>query len=360
MLIESSSITMRSEHRKQERYERNEKLEMWVGTAPSAQGNSATINSNGNQRSDLLIISQEAREAQAQEVITISNQEENDPFEITSYQKQKMLLLQTLLQALTGKKIKFYGIDEEANRNQEVGQHKAIRLGNNVANQAPKGWGIAYDLSESYYESERMNFSSQGTIKTTDGKEINFSIDVSISRSFAQHNSISFRAGDAVVVDPLVINYKGTSAGLSEKKFSFDLTMDGMPEQISMLKPGSGFLALDLNGDGKINDGSELFGPKTGNGFSELANYDEDGNGWIDANDSIYEKLQIWTKDDQGIDRLFAIGELGVSAIYLGNIHTPFDFKDSNQQLQGQLSRTGIFVNKNGTVGTVQQVDLAT
>ncbi len=40
----------------------------------------------------------------------------------------------------------------------------------------------------------------------------------------------------------------------------------------------------------KINDGSELFGTSSGDGFKDLATYDEDENGWIDENDSIFSK----------------------------------------------------------------------
>ena len=40
--------------------------------------------------------------------------------------------------------------------------------------------------------------------------------------------------------------------------------------------------ALDINEDGKINDGKELFGTASGNGFGDLAAYDQDNNGWID------------------------------------------------------------------------------
>jgi hypothetical protein len=56
----------------------------------------------------------------------------------------------------------------------------------------------------------------------------------------------------------------------------------------------------DRNGDGAIDHGRELSGATTGDGFAELAAYDEDGNGWIDENDSIYQHLRIWSKDAQG------------------------------------------------------------
>jgi hypothetical protein len=45
--------------------------------------------------------------------------------------------------------------------------------------------------------------------------------------------------------------------------------------------------------DGRVNDGRELFGPITGDGFAELAAYDDDGNNWIDENDGIYDNLSI-------------------------------------------------------------------
>lgn len=102
-----------------------------------------------------------------------------------------------------------------------------------------------------------------------------------------------------------------------------------------------------------------MFGPESGNGFGELANYDSDGNQWIDENDPIYNQLRIWTKDENGNDQLFALGQKGVGAIYLGNVSTAFDLKDSSNNLQGTIQKTGIFLNENGMVGTVQHIDLA-
>jgi hypothetical protein len=128
--------------------------------------------------------------------------------------------------------------------------------------------------------------------------------------------------------------------------------------QISFVGSGSGFLCLDLNGDGRINDGSELFGPRTGNGFAELAAYDEDGNGWIDEADSIYERLRIWTRDAQGQDILFALGAKGIGAIYLGYSDTQFSMRDSQNQENGQLRSTGVFLREDGSAGSIQQVDL--
>ena len=58
---------------------------------------------------------------------------------------------------------------------------------------------------------------------------------------------------------------------VSDMKFKFDIDSDGKVDEISFVGKSSGFLALDKNEDGKINDGSELFGTKSGDGFSDLA-----------------------------------------------------------------------------------------
>ena len=98
------------------------------------------------------------------------------------------------------------------------------------------------------------------------------------------------------------------------------------------MNPESGFLALDKNSDGIINDGSELFGTKTGNGFSELAEYDSDGNGWIDENDEVYDQLKVWVKDENGKDTLLSLKEANVGAICLGSSKTTFHVTESTKQ----------------------------
>jgi hypothetical protein len=179
-----------------------------------------------------------------------------------------------------------------------------------------------------------------------------------MSRSFYSREEFHLQAGDAPRIDPLVINFDAPASQLTTRKLSFDLDADGSTDQISFVGPGSGFLALDLNKDGIINDGKELFGPQSGNGFTELAQYDSDGNNWIDENDPIWDDLRIWTKDTNGQDSIFAVGQKGVGAIYLGNVSTEFALKDAQNQQHGQLRSTGLMLKEDGTPATVQQVDL--
>ena len=210
-----------------------------------------------------------------------------------------------------------------------------------------------------HMESENTTFSTTGTVKTADGRELSFNLELSMSRRFEQYYEETYST-KVRYCDPLVINLDTNIAQVSDQKFFFDLDQDGTEEEISSLKPGSGFLALDLNGDGVINDGGELFGTKSGNGFADLAKYDSDGNGWIDEADEIWDKLLIWVKDDEGKDVLYHLSDLGVGAIGLGNVSTQFALNSAQDNHNNAMIRnTGIFLYENGNVSTVQHLDLA-
>ena len=208
-------------------------------------------------------------------------------------------------------------------------------------------------------ESESVAFASSGMVKTQDGRSIDFNIEVSMSRAFtSQINTLTTQ--NYIKTDPLVINLDTDIGSVTDQKFLFDLDSDGDEEEISFAGKGSGFLALDRNGDGRIGDGSELFGTKSGDGFKDLAAFDEDGNGWIDENDSIYSKLKVWTKDEAGNDYLINLKDADVGAIYLDNADTQFSLKDGNNRLNGEIKKTGIYLHEStGAAGTLNHVDLA-
>lgn len=208
-----------------------------------------------------------------------------------------------------------------------------------------------------YSETEKTSFSTTGTVRTADGREISFNLDVGMSRSFSQYTSRQTEM--MVMCDPLVINLNSNIATVSDQKFYFDLDADGEEEAISMLCEDSGYLALDLNGDGIVNDGSELFGTSSGDGFADLAKYDEDGNGWIDENDDVWNKLQIWIGQEDGTSRLYRLAEKGVGALCLQNAATDFTQKNDFGEVNAAIRKTGIFLYENGMAGTLQHLDLA-
>ena len=219
-------------------------------------------------------------------------------------------------------------------------------------------WEERVTMSKIFTDREVTSFSTFGTVETADGRSIHFNLNLEMSREFTSAVGMEY-ARKTFCIDPLVINLEGSPAAFSDQTFFFDLDSDGKAEELASLTGGSGFLALDLNNDGVINDGSELFGTKSGDGFKDLAAYDKDGNGWIDENDEVFKHLKVWTKNADGSDRLIAIADAGVGAIYLGNASTEFSVNtlDTNQT-QGIVRRTGIFLKESGEVGTIQHVDL--
>lgn len=219
-------------------------------------------------------------------------------------------------------------------------------------------WEEKVSVSSIFTDREVTTFSTAGQVQTADGRCIDFNLNLEMSREFTRAVGMEYTR-KTFCVDPLVINLSGNPASFSDQTFFFDLDADGKEEEIASLSAGNGFLALDKNNDGVINNGKELFGPQSGDGFADLAAYDEDGNGWIDESDSVFKDLKIWTKDEDGGNRLIAIGKAGVGAIYLGHTATEFSLnKAATNETQGIVRSTGIFLKENGETGTIQHVDL--
>lgn len=221
-------------------------------------------------------------------------------------------------------------------------------------------WNREIRSSQFTAEAEATTFSAEGIVQTSDGRSISFNVDLEMSREFMQATEFVTKDTVQIMTDPLVINMDVASAEVTDQKFYFDIDSDGKEDEISQLGTGSGFLALDKNDDGIINNGSELFGAKTGDGFGELAEYDKDDNGWIDENDSIFSSLKVWTKDSDGNDHLLSLKEADVGAIYLGNTSTDFSLNNAiTNQTNAQIRKTGIYLRETGGAGTVQHVDFA-
>lgn len=244
-----------------------------------------------------------------------------------------------------------------------ISGQKSISLGSVSINQAGTlssgtTWQRITAVSGFSTEVESTTFASKGIVQTADGRNIDFNVEVSMSRAFMQEFNM-LEVQEYIKTDPLMINLDTNIGSVSDQKFYFDLDSDGEKEQVSFAGKGSGFLALDKNGDGVINDGSELFGTKSGDGFKDLAAYDEDGNGWIDENDSIFSRLKVWTKDENGNDYLMNLKTADVGAIYLSNADTQFSLKNDENKLNAEIKKTGIYLKEStGTVGTLNHVDL--
>jgi hypothetical protein len=143
---------------------------------------------------------------------------------------------------------------------------------------------------------------------------------------------------------PLMINLKNNSSNFHLTSYndgvSFDINATGVPLQVGWTEAGSqiAILVLDRNGNGSIDDGSELFGNATkkrdgspaAHGFDALVDLDggaDVSDGRIDANDADYARLRLWLDDNHdGISQaneLVPLADAGISALFTAYEETP-------------------------------------
>lgn len=161
------------------------------------------------------------------------------------------------------------------------------------------------------------------------------------------------------VKDPLVLDLAGngfSTRGLAQA-VEFDLDGDGRSERVSLSNGDDALLALDRNGNGRIDNGRELFGDQNGaaHGFAELARYDDNRDGQIDANDAIYNNLLLVQFDAQGQQQIRRLSEVGVAQISLS-------YRASQQAINtyDRLAQVGEFTWQDGRRGQAADVLLAT
>ena len=121
--------------------------------------------------------------------------------------------------------------------------------------------------------------------------------------------------------DPLVLDLTGNglvTTGMSDDNVYFNFNNNDFAVRTGWLGAGAGFLVLN-NDHGIINSASQLFG--NGGGFADLAAYDSNGDGIINADDAIWSQLAVWedTNGDGVAEpgELFTLSQLGIASISL-------------------------------------------
>lgn len=284
----------------------------------------------------------------SEEGIALNEVEENELFALSEEDQRKIELLETFISWLTGKEFKF----DRMYQKDKKGLHE-----NKINNRRENGNGFAMRINTMHeiHEKEKMSFSSAGVVKTSDGKEINFTYNLNMSRETYERSEILFEVGK--FHDPLVLNFDGEGIDFGDEKIRIDIDLDGELDNIAAFAEGTGLLALDNNGNGVVDDGTELFGPTTNDGFGELREYDSDGNSWIDENDDIFNSLKIWTVHSDGSQDLIGLKEAGVGAIYLGNVASSYSVVGDEGKL-AEIKGSSIYLSEEGEVNAIHEIDL--
>lgn len=161
---------------------------------------------------------------------------------------------------------------------------------------------------------------------------------------------------------PIVLDLDGDGIETTSIKdwgtVRFDHDNDGVKTATGWVMPDDGLLVRDINGNGAIDSGGELFGDHTlltngslaQDGFAALADVDANADGQIDSQDTVFDELRVWQDTNQdGVSQsneLHTLSELGITSISTG-------YQSTNQDLNGNtLTATGSYTREDGSVGT--------
>ncbi|WP_420427827.1 hypothetical protein [Algiphilus sp.] len=228
-----------------------------------------------------------------------------------------------------------------------------LALGALETERAPR---VRFERVERFFEAESITVGITAQLDFGNGRRLDGELFLRMDRSFYSERHFSLETGRRQ--DPLVLNFNGQGVALLDQRLGFDLRADGSMVAMPVLAPGNAMLTADRNGDGRINDGSEVLGARSGDAWSDLRRLDADGNGFIDAQDPAFQTLRLWERDGSGKERLSSLAERGVRAIGLQHIGSPFALKDGHNQELGVIRSTGYFLDEQFRLRPAQQIDL--
>jgi hypothetical protein len=162
--------------------------------------------------------------------------------------------------------------------------------------------------------------------------------------------------------DPLVLDLDGDGLELMARSSVaplFDVDGDMFAERTGWVMRDDGLLAVDANGNGKIDDVSELFGSQFASGFVELATYDSTGDGKVDAADAKFADLRIW--QDKDGDGLTDAGELlTLAEAKIASIATASTPLSNTKNALNTMAAQGTFTRADGSAGGIYDVRFLT
>lgn len=210
-------------------------------------------------------------------------------------------------------------------------------------------------IMDTHTHSQDLNFTSSGVYSINDKTyHSQFSLSLSEKRSSMTEvrQAVNLR-------DPLVVQFGPQALGqLNGQRSDIDINSDGVVDSLPMFDGDVGYLVHDKNNNNHADNGSELFGPQSGNGFNDLSALDSNKNGFIDPEDKEYSALKIWQIDSNGSESWRSLADTDIHAISLNSTATPFNFYDDEQKLQAKLTRSSVALTEQGKAYGVHQIDV--
>ena len=204
---------------------------------------------------------------------------------------------------------------------------------------------------------QQLNYQIQGQFNIND-QILSLNYNVNLTHKHTSYSKMEISA--ATLKDPLLVQFDSQALGEIKGEKAFDINQDKTLDKLPIFSGDIGYLVYDQNDNQQADNGSELFGPKTGQGFMELAQLDSNNNGFIDVEDQAFEQLYIWQPNENSsqVEQWLSLKEAKIQAISLSAINTPFTFYDHNGEVQAQLRQSSFAISDEGYGRGVHQVDV--
>lgn len=231
----------------------------------------------------------------------------SDPTGQDARVETNLRLIESLVYQMLGKRIKLQVKQSDAS-----GQQAQLAWAMSPV-QERDSWGLVYEYQEAVSEQHSIQFNSGGTVTTSEGRTLAFSLEFSMSRAYYEQNGMAIQLDDTVQPDPFAVMMESRLMSLSS-------------------------------------------GKAAGEGYTELCAYDLDHNGWIGEADDVCGRLSILPLSEKGDKTLIRLADVGIGAIYLQEVDTPYEAGDA-AEIYGDFRGGSAYLRDNSRTG-VHHIDL--
>ena len=164
---------------------------------------------------------------------------------------------------------------------------------------------------------------------------------------------------------PLALDLDGDGVETTtvESGVYFDHDDNGFAEKSGWVGKDDGLLVRDINNNGLIDDGTELFGnnsvlssgQKAANGFEALADLDSNNDGVFNSSDTVWNQVKVW--QDANSNGVVDEGELlTLEQANVSGINLDYNSSSTTDDNGNQHNQTGTFIKTDGTTGSIHDV----